>query len=150
MSASKTDAEVAFVPKRGNSDDRGFTLVETLVALAVFAFAFAGIYRALDGGWQGLRRAQYEADAIEVARTQLAAIGIVTPLAAGRQSGVTADGVRWEIDIRERARDDRRGTDTVPRNPAFAVRVTAGRAPVGVGQAAEIVLESIKLGARTP
>lgn len=134
----------------GGPDDRGFTLVETLVALAVFALAFIGLYRALDGGWQGLRRAQHEAEAIEVAKTQLAATGIVSPLAAGRQSGVTADGVRWEIDVRERSSDDRRSANSTPRTQAFAVRVTAGRASGADDRAAAVVLETIKLGVRTP
>ncbi len=151
MSALKTDSG-SHVSRLDclRGDDRGFTLVETLVALAVFAMAFAGLYRALEGGWQGLRRAQFEIEAIEVAKAQLAATGIATPLVEGRQSGVTAEGVRWQIDIRQRRSDSQQSTNAIPRTTSFDVSVTAGRVPAASDRTSAVALKTVKLGERTP
>lgn len=140
-----TAAGAGAAPRAG---DDGFTLVETLVALAVFALAFSGLYRAFDGGWQSLRRAQLEAEAIEVAKSQLAATGVVTPLMDGRQSGETADGVRWQIEIRLRGDGRQLPGAPVPRATAYDVSVTAGHAPRAGVQSTPVIIKTIKLGER--
>lgn len=144
MSASNSDAGADAGPARS---DAGFTLVETLVALAVFALAFGGIYRAFDGGWRALRRAQLDVEAVEVAKSSLAAVGVETPLTEGRQTGRTADGVSWQIDIRRRTTGDRlEFRPTAPWPAAFDVRVSARRpSPAGDG-GQTVELSTIKLG----
>ena len=152
MSALRTEgrSDAAHSPEIRSTGERGFTLVETLVALAVFALAFAGLYRALDGGWQGLRRAQLEIEAIEVAKSRLAAAGIATPLIEGREAGETADGVRWQIEIRKRNDDRPLNEATSPRFAAYVVSVTADRALTAGDRGARVVLRTVKLGERTP
>lgn len=145
MSASNNEAAAV---ARAAPIDAGFTLVETLVALAIFALAFSGIYRAFEGGWRALRRAQLEVEAIEVAKSSLAAVGIETPLSEGRQAGQTADGVSWQIDIRRRNGDrpDLRPSATMP--AAFDVRVSAGRRSPVRENWPSVELSTIRLGDR--
>ena len=79
--------------------DAGFTLVEALVAMAVFTLVISALYQGLSGGWRGLRRADASELALGVAEARLASAGIETPLEASTQSGVTPDGVAWTTEI---------------------------------------------------
>lgn len=155
MSASTLDrwpfrARPSEPPETG---DGGFTLVEVLVALAIFALAFAGVFRAIDGGWTSLRRAQHTFEAVEVAKAQLAAAGITGPLVEGRREGVSPDGVSYAIEIRRRPAgppSSGAATARTPAYPAYDVSVSAGRAPAAGDPVPAVVLSTIKLGERTP
>lgn len=81
-------------------DDAGFTLVESLVALAIFVAVISALYQGLTVGWRGLRRADAEDVALALAQNKLASTGVETPLVASTQSGVAGDGIAWQADIR--------------------------------------------------
>ncbi len=83
---------------RGN--DGGFTLLEVLVATAIFASLIAALHRGIATGAHGLRMATAEDTAITLLRRQLASGGIETPLTAATASGTTPEGLRWERVIR--------------------------------------------------
>lgn len=85
---------------RDAADDAGFTLVESLVALAIFVAVISALYQGLSVGWRGLRRADAEEIALAMAQNKLASTGVETPLIASTQSGVAADGMVWQADIR--------------------------------------------------
>lgn len=83
---------------------RGFTLLETLVALVIVAIAMGGALRALGVGMRGsehagrdLAMAQLATSLIERARLDLR---------AGRAGGSSGeqDGLAWELVIEERER----------------------------------------------
>lgn len=155
MSASTIDRRpfLARTPEPPATGDDGFTLVETLVALAIFALAFAGVFRAFDGGWKSLRRAQNTFEAVDVAKAQLAAAGITAPLVEGRREGVTSGGVRYAVEIRRRAADPQPSGTATPRMPpylAFDVSVSAGRSEAAGDSAPAVILRTVKLGERTP
>ena len=78
--------------------EAGFTLVEALVAMAVFTLVISALYQGLSGGWRGLRRAEGSELALKVAEAQLASAGIETPLVPSTQSGVTS-GISWTSEI---------------------------------------------------
>ena len=80
--------------------DAGFTLVESLVALAIFVAVISALYQGLSTGWRGLRRAEAEDIALVLAQNKLATAGVETPLVASMQSGVAGDGMAWQADIR--------------------------------------------------
>ena len=80
--------------------DAGFTLVESLVALAIFVAVISALYQGLSVGWRGLRRADAEDRALVIAQNALASAGVETPLVASTQAGVTPDGIAWQADIR--------------------------------------------------
>ena len=80
--------------------DAGFTLVESLVALAIFVAVISALYQGLSVGWRGLRRADAEDMALALAQNKLATAGVETPLVASTQSGAAGDGMLWQADIR--------------------------------------------------
>jgi prepilin-type N-terminal cleavage/methylation domain-containing protein len=85
------------------SDEHGFTLMETLVALVIFVACYLLIHEGLSLGWRGVRLAQSETAALQVAQGQLAAAGFDTPLSDGQRSGET-DGYAWTMDVRRQDR----------------------------------------------
>jgi hypothetical protein len=80
--------------------------METLVALVIFVACYLLIHEGLSLGWRGVRLAQSETTALQVAQGRLAAAGFDEPLSDGQRSGET-DGYTWTMDIR---REDRSRT----------------------------------------
>ena len=78
----------------------GFTLLETIVALMVFALVAAALQLCLAGGWKGVRLVRMEQTALMVAKAQLAAAGVESILTEGTAEGSTPDGFHWTRDIR--------------------------------------------------
>jgi hypothetical protein len=80
--------------------------METLVALVIFVACYLLIHEGLSLGWRGVRLAQSETAALQVAQGRLAAAGFDAPLSDGQRSGET-DGYAWTMDVR---REDRGGS----------------------------------------
>jgi prepilin-type N-terminal cleavage/methylation domain-containing protein len=80
--------------------DSGFTLVETLASLVIFATALLALYQSFSGGWRGYRRAEAEAAAVSFAQSRLVAAGVETPLVEGQQHHQSEEGLVWRIDVR--------------------------------------------------
>jgi len=80
--------------------EAGFSLIETLVALAVFTACYILVQQSISGSWQLVRAAQSEEAALAVAQRQLALSGIETPLDEGSASGLSDDGYAWTVEIR--------------------------------------------------
>ena len=93
--------------------EAGFTLIEALVATAVFVLVISSLYQGLGLGWRGLRKAKAEDVAVAFAAAELASRGIETPLVPSSSSGVTPEGIAWQTDIRPYA-----GPGVDPRNKA--------------------------------
>ena len=90
-------------------NEAGFTLIETLVALVVFALVAAAAQQCLSGGWRGVKLVRMESAALEVAKAELAAAGFDSALVEGTESGETADGFAWTRNVsryQSRQRDD--------------------------------------------
>jgi prepilin-type N-terminal cleavage/methylation domain-containing protein len=81
------------------SSQAGFTLIETIVALMLFAGVFILFYQGLSDGWRGIRRADLDAAAIALATAQLASAGVEQPLADGARSTGRQGVFGWEITI---------------------------------------------------
>ena len=65
----------------------GFTLIETLVALAIFAGMIAVVYDGMAANWRAIRRTEMDAVAMTLANTQFALAGLNTALANGQSFG---------------------------------------------------------------
>lgn len=78
----------------------GFSLVEVLVALAVASLAMGSFANVLSQGWSSVRASSRHLEALALAQEQLAAAGVVTPLAEGRFQGRADDGLKWETETR--------------------------------------------------
>ncbi len=78
-----------------NNRDGGFTLIEALVATAVFALVLSALYQGLTMGWRGLKKATAEDAAVSLLAAQMASSGVESPLETSTASGTTADGISW-------------------------------------------------------
>ncbi|MEL6684636.1 MAG: prepilin-type N-terminal cleavage/methylation domain-containing protein [Pseudomonadota bacterium] len=77
---------------------KGFTLIETLVALAIAAVVINGFYSALSTGTLLDRRADDQAQMVLVASTVMDQVGIDIPLRLGSNTG-QAEGLAWQLVI---------------------------------------------------
>jgi len=90
------------------SGERGFTLIEIVVALLVLAIASAVIFEGFSTGFRNARTADEYAQAVLIAQSRLAPAGVAEPLAAGVETGEELDKYSWtvRIDPVEVATDD--------------------------------------------
>ncbi len=123
--------------------DSGFTLVETLVALTIFALAAGAFYQGLGLGFRGIRASRIDTAALALAKVQLASVGVESPLAEGTTGGATGDGFAWTTDVRRYVRDG--ALDFKPDADAYwvSVRIDWREAPARRTQSLE--LRTIKL-----
>ena len=75
----------------------GFTLVELLVALAVFAIAIGFALRALSGAGASLDGSERNQMAVRLAQTMLDRVGRDIDLRQGDLDGRTEDGFVWQL-----------------------------------------------------
>jgi general secretion pathway protein I len=127
--------------------ERGFTLIEVLVALGVLAATIALVSRTFGDGWYAVRQGGLEARAVAVARAQMDSVGIETPIEAGTRSGVEGD-VRWQVQV---APYETPGQPTArPRVPAWWVRVDVTWRHGAFARDRTLTLTTVKLGGRAP
>ena len=140
-----TYEERAFVARR---DQRGFTLIEALVALGVLAATIALVNRTFAAGWSAVRHGSLESRAIAIAKTHLEAAGAQVSLAAELTEGAQ-DAMRWR---REISRYDPPGqtAGATARLPAWWVRVEVAWRDTLFAPERVIVLTTIKHGPTRP
>lgn len=86
--------------RRSVSDrDDGFTLMEALVALAIVGIAMAAFYRAVGANYGTQARLANLSASVELARSQLDALGVLTPMQPGSSDGAYKTGFRWHLDV---------------------------------------------------
>ena len=118
--------------------DLGFTLIEVLVALVIFALLFGALAQIFQTGLRQTANAAAASTATMVARSQLARVGIELPLVAGETEGETAEGLRWRIVIQV-SEPPSEEQSFVP----YLVEVTVAW---GEGPAEQITLTTLRLG----
>jgi type II secretion system protein I len=79
--------------------DAGFTVVEVLVAFAIVTIVLAALYQTVAGAYRGYARVQVREQTVVLARAQLEAVGIETPLQPGESTGTYATGVAWHLTV---------------------------------------------------
>jgi len=124
------------------SDERGFTLMETLVALFIMIAAATMLYRGLASGLSAAGTADAQQMALIAARSRLAALGSEIPLEAGRYEGMADGGVSWVLDVTPYAAGDGDGQPAPPQ--AFWATVTANWND-RTGRARSLHLTTLKL-----
>ena len=122
----------------GARASRGFTLLEILVALVIFALLFGVLAQVFQTGLRQSRVAEAASAATLLARSQLARVGVEAPLAAGETEGETEDGLRWHtvIEIAEGPSEEQ-----APVTYLVAVSVAWGAGP---GE--QVTLTTLRLG----
>lgn len=119
--------------------DRGFTLLEILVALVIFALAFGVIAQVFQTSLRQNLRAETLLQATALAERQLAEAGVTRPLAQGGDSGLSAEGLRWRTSIELAA----------PAPPGVDIALYRVAVEVGpeTGRESYVTLGSLRLGA---
>ena len=117
---------------------QGFTLLEVLVSLIVFALVFGILAQILRTGLRQSASAETTVAASLLARSQLARVGTELQLEVGEIEG-EADGMRWRIAI-ELALSATGDTDLA----AYQVRVTVAWGDDQAPQ--EVTLTTLRIG----
>lgn len=132
---------------RHRRGQRGFTLIEALLALGVLAATIALVNRTFAAGWNAVRHGALESRAVAVAKAHIASAGVGAPLTEGTTSGVE-DGVRWKREVTAYSYPGQ--TVAVPRLGGWWVRVEVAWRDTPLAAERVIVLTTMKLAATAP
>jgi general secretion pathway protein I len=126
--------------------DRGFTLLEVVVAVAIASLALVGLFHAASGGLFSVDTAASAEEALQRAQSHLAAIGRDAALVTGDWSGDDGGGYSWRILVQPVAQRQGVGLDGVtPQTTAlYSVEVAVSWRSSGHERA--IVLRTLRLG----
>jgi general secretion pathway protein I len=119
----------------------GFTLLEVLIALVIFALAFGVLAQIFQTGLRQSATAEVTTAATLLARSQLARVGVELPLEAGELDGETEDGLRWQTVIQEAKPPTEEGL------ASYLVEVTVTWGP---GPAEQLTLTTLRIGSLPP
>ncbi len=78
----------------------GFTLLEILAAFLIFAVAYVTLLQIFSGGVRSTILSQEYTEAVLLAQSKIAALGVEEPLEAGGDGGEFNDKYRWELEVR--------------------------------------------------
>jgi general secretion pathway protein I len=111
--------------------ERGFTLLELMVAFVIAGLALGVLVHGASGGLRSVAVANRYQEALARAQSRLATVGHGLPLAPSHESGEDGFGFLWTIDITLAAA-------AVPlRQPADATHGSAGRLALYSAQVGE-------------
>lgn len=79
--------------------ERGFSLLEILVAFSILSLALGVLLNLFGGGIKLARVADDTARATELAESKLAQVGIVEPLSEGQTAGSFDERFRWFVRV---------------------------------------------------
>jgi general secretion pathway protein I len=80
---------------------RGFSLLEVLVAFTLLAVSMGVMMQALSSNSRGLTLAAQHSHAATLAESLIAEAGVSIPLEASVTEGVTEPGYEWRLNIQE-------------------------------------------------
>lgn len=107
---------------------RGFSLLEVMLAFVLLAVALGILIAILGGGLNQVRNASDATEATLHAQSVLDELGVLAPIEPGRRQGESDDGrYRWTMEITE-VEDP---APAEPIDPATELQETVGLQPVG-------------------
>lgn len=99
---------------RRKAGERGFTLLETIIALVIASSALVVLTLTLSGAVRGTDRVGQRVEALSRARSRLAALLATPHPLPGQRDGADGDGFHWRTEVREVGRlDEGRGVALV-------------------------------------
>jgi general secretion pathway protein I len=127
----------------------GFTLLEVVVALAIAGLALVGLFEAGSGGLFAVDTAARAEEAVERARSHLAAIGRNAAMTQGESQGDDGGGFHWKIRVQPLASRTMPSPDAAAAMAIalYAVEVDITWEEKGKQQA--VVLKTLRLGSAT-
>lgn len=87
------------IAARPPARERGFTLLEVLLAFVIFALTFATVLEIVAASTRSTVRARDYSEAALLAQSLAEQLGSELPIEAGSYSGETDDGIGWVIEI---------------------------------------------------
>ena len=104
-----------------------------MVSFAILVAAVSILQGGFGGGWRGIRAANMETEAVEIAKAKLATLGIETVLEAGVAEGDAGGGFTWKSIIEPHGAAPIENENNVPRGywTTVQVRWNDGRAREG-------------------
>lgn len=101
--------------------ERGFTLIEMLVALTILSVSLAVILEVISSTMDRVRLQREDSAATLLAQSLLARVGSDIPLREGKRDGVYSNGYRWHLRIAPfGSADDRKAWPV----PAYVVQAS--------------------------
>lgn len=91
------------------ADQRGFSLLEILVAFSILALSLGVLMQIFSGSLRNADITHDQAQAVVLAQSLLTAAGVETPLAPGESNGVYTEKFRWQLSVRPFADEVRAG-----------------------------------------
>ena len=79
--------------------DRGFTLLEVLLAFLVFALSFAAVLEILSGSIRNTVRAREYTEAALIAQSVMGQVGLDIPLESGGGGSGESGNYNWELTV---------------------------------------------------
>ncbi len=106
--------------------DKGFTLIEVVIALAILGVGLMVIIELFSGGLRLGRVSEEYTKAVNYARTKIEEIKLKPPTGEGMEEGEFNDFFRWQVEVRK--------VDILPleKNPDFKPPVDLFRVKVSV------------------
>ena len=129
-------------------NDKGFTLVEILVAMVIMTGATVALFQGVSLGGRGLDNASRQSHAVLLAKSLLAQAGVTEALEPGVRQGRTADGMEWTIAVAGQAEDDRRGAGGAQLKP-YVVSVEVVWKERSFSSLRRVHLTTVKIGGAT-
>lgn len=126
--------------------ERGFTLIEVLVALLIAAIGLGALFQGSLGGLRAADLAGRTEEAVSRARSRLAVLGQGAPLAAEDRSGDDGGGYRWRVRVAPLA--TRPGAAGELSQVLYDVAVTIAWGSGGTAR--EVTLQTRRLGVALP
>jgi len=127
--------------------ERGFTLLEVLIAFTIAALALGLLFRAASGGLLSVETAGKYEEAVSRARSHMAAVGGDTALVPGDSNGDDGGGYRWHLQINQEGRGQTTSNGPIAGPPPpvlYAVVVSISWRDAGKDR--DFVLRSERMG----
>ena len=97
MEADARESGAATAADRAPRRERGFTLLEVVVAVSIATLALVGLFRSGSIGLFAVNQAGRVEEAIERAQSHLAAFGRLDTIVPGDLEGDDGDGYHWRL-----------------------------------------------------
>jgi general secretion pathway protein I len=129
----------------GAARQRGFTLIEVMVAFIIAALALSLLFQTASTSGTAAHQAGYYEEAVSRAKSHMAMVGRDADVAPGEREGDDGGGFRWRVKV-TRSAAAQPPQDAAPQNRLVLYDVEVSVSWVDSGRARSVVLHTQRLG----